>query len=166
MNDREDHNKRQTKDKLKKRGGEKGKGKEEKERKKIIHTRPRRLRLRIRVSLPRSKPPDIVRARCARLASLGARETQLRALPSFGLVQELLVPVQALGCGSADDGRDGPPLGRHELGQVEQFLVLIAGPLDFADAGVEPFGPAGFALFGGLPGEKRGHALPLVQAVF
>lgn len=49
---------------------------------------------------------------------------------------------------------------------MEQLLVLIAGPLDFADAGVEPFCPAGFALFGGFPGEKRGHALPLIQTVF
>lgn len=49
---------------------------------------------------------------------------------------------------------------------MEQLLVLIAGPLDFADAGVKPFCPAGFALFGGFPGEKRGHALPLIQTVF
>lgn len=49
---------------------------------------------------------------------------------------------------------------------MKELLVLVAGPLDLADAGVEPFGPAGFALFGGFPGEKRGDALPLIQAVF
>lgn len=49
---------------------------------------------------------------------------------------------------------------------MEELLILVAGPFDFADAGVEPFCPASLALFCGFPGEKRGHALPLVQTVF
>jgi hypothetical protein len=35
------------------------------------------------------------------------------------------VPLQALGGRPAHDGSDGPPLGGHQLGKMQQLLVLL-----------------------------------------
>lgn len=109
------------------------------------------------------------------------------ALAAHGLVEELLVAVQALGRRPAHDGGDGAPLGGHDLGKMKELLVLLrkaasergrggrrrgeggerdlAGPLGLLDAGVEPLIPAGLALLRTLPRQKRGNARPLILAV-
>ena len=43
--------------------------------------------------------------------------------------QQHLVVLEALGGGAADDGRDGAPLAGHQLGQVQQLLLLLVAPL-------------------------------------
>ena len=55
----------------------------------------------------------------------------IRSLPvgTHGLVQQFLVSLQALRGGASDNGRDRAPLGRHDLRQVQQLLVLLARPL-------------------------------------
>jgi hypothetical protein len=45
--------------------------------------------------------------------------------------------------GAPHNGRNGAPLGRHELGQVQQLLILVARPLGFLDRRVQPFKPGG-----------------------
>lgn len=49
--------------------------------------------------------------------------------------------LEALRGRAADDGRDGPPLVRHELGHVEKLLLLFALPLGLLDGGVQPLIP-------------------------
>ena len=49
--------------------------------------------------------------------------------------------LQALGSGAADDWSDGSPLGGHQLGQMQQLLLLLSGPLCLFDAGVQPLIP-------------------------
>lgn len=49
--------------------------------------------------------------------------------------------LEALRGGAADDGGDGPPLVRHELGHVEKLLLLFAFPLGLLDGGVQPLIP-------------------------
>ena len=83
-----------------------------------------------------------------------------------GNAQKLLITLQALSRGTAHNWSNGPPLCWHELGQMQQLLIFFATPFDFADARVQPFGPARFALFGRFAREERGDAGPLVQAVF
>lgn len=51
-------------------------------------------------------------------------------------------PVQALCWCAAHDGCNGTPLRGHELGQVQQLLILLARPLGLFDAGVQPLVPA------------------------
>lgn len=50
--------------------------------------------------------------------------------------------LQALGSSASNDGSNGPPLGGHQLGQMEQLLLLFSGPFGFLDAGIQPFVPA------------------------
>ena len=61
------------------------------------------------------------------------------------------VPLEALGRRPAHDGSDGPPLGWHQFGQVEQLFVLFPAPFRLLDRRVQPLEPAGFALLGRLP---------------
>ena len=58
-------------------------------------------------------------------------------------------------------------LGGHELGQVEQLLVLVARPLALGllDGGVQPLEPARLALLGRLAVQQRADSRPLVFAV-
>ena len=57
------------------------------------------------------------------------------------VLQQELVVLQTLGSGASYDGGDGPPLGGHQLGQVEQLLLLLPRPLGLLDAGLQPFIP-------------------------
>jgi hypothetical protein len=52
-------------------------------------------------------------------------------------------PVQALCWCAAHDGCNGAPLCGHELGQMQQLLILLTCPLCLFDAGVQPLIPAG-----------------------
>ena len=90
-----------------------------------------------------------------------ARQLQSLQLHS----QQLLVSVEALGWGAAHDWGDGAPLAGHELGQVEQLLVLLAGPLCLFDGRVEPLIPPRLALLGRLADQQGGDAGPLVQPI-
>ena len=69
-----------------------------------------------------------------------------RVVPLFlvlGLVQQLLIVLQAL-CGGAPHKRgNGPPLAGHHLCQMQQLLLLLLRPLGLFDAGVQPFIPPG-----------------------
>lgn len=56
-------------------------------------------------------------------------------------VQQIFVMLQTLGGRAAYDGRDGSPLGGHQLGQMKKLLLLLSGPLRFLNAGVQPFVP-------------------------
>lgn len=49
---------------------------------------------------------------------------------------------EALSGRAAHDGGDGSPLGGHELGEMEQLLLLLPTPLRFLDARVQPLVPA------------------------
>ena len=49
---------------------------------------------------------------------------------------------------------------------MKELLVFLAAPFAFADGGVEPFVPAGLALFGRFAVEEGGDAGPLLFAVF
>lgn len=82
-----------------------------------------------------------------------------------GGAQEALVALEALLRGAAHHGRNGAPLRGHDLGQVQQLLILLTRPLGLFDAGVEPLVPARLALLGGLAGEEGGDAGPLVEAI-
>ena len=48
---------------------------------------------------------------------------------------------------------------------MQEFLVLLLRPFDFADAGVEPFCPSSFALLWGLASEEGGYTCPLLKTV-
>jgi hypothetical protein len=62
-------------------------------------------------------------------------------------VQQLLVVLDALARGPTDERRDGPPLRRVQLREVQQLLLLLPRPLRLLDAGVEPLVPASLALY-------------------
>lgn len=49
---------------------------------------------------------------------------------------------EALSGRAAHDGGDGSPLGGHELGEMEQLLLLLPTPLRLLDARVQPLVPA------------------------
>ena len=120
----------------------------------INRIRPRRSRFWLRIHLSRPQLPHIVRTGSSSLAALRPTKTQLSTLPGLSLVQQFLIALQTLRRGAADDGRDGAPLRRHQLGQVQQLLVFLAAPFDFPDAWVQPFGPARFALLGSFAREQ------------
>lgn len=69
-------------------------------------------------------------------------------------VQQLLIVLEALPSCATDDGSNAAPLHWHELGQVQQPLLLLTRPLGFLDRGVQPLIPACLAL--GLEGEPQG----------
>lgn len=64
--------------------------------------------------------------------------------------QQLFIALQALGGRATDDRSNGTPLGRHQLRQVQQLLVLLPSPFCFLDGGVQPFVPPRLALLGRL----------------
>ncbi|CRK27851.1 hypothetical protein BN1708_004512 [Verticillium longisporum] len=127
---------------------------------------PRRLALGVRVELAGPQAPHVVGRGGLRLGAVGPRQAQAAGLAGLGLVEELLVALEALVGGAADDGGNGAPLGRHELGEVQELLVLLLAPFDLLDAGVEPFVPSRFALLGRLARQQGRHARPLVEAIF
>ena len=49
--------------------------------------------------------------------------------------------LQTLGSGASYDRSNGPPLGGHKLGQMEQLLLFFSGPLGFLNAGIQPLIP-------------------------
>lgn len=55
--------------------------------------------------------------------------------------QKKLVVLQALGSGPPNYRGDGPPLRGHQLRQVKQLLLFLAGPFCLLDAGVKPLVP-------------------------
>ena len=79
--------------------------------------------------------------------------------------QQLLIALEALSGRPAHDGSYGAPLRGHELGKVEQLLILFPGPLRLLDAGVQPLIPAGLALLGGFPHQQGGNPGPLIQPI-
>uniref|UniRef100_A0A1I8JJ09 Protein kinase domain-containing protein n=2 Tax=Macrostomum lignano TaxID=282301 RepID=A0A1I8JJ09_9PLAT len=107
--------------------------------------------LRTGIDLAGSQPPRVVIA---------------AFVPHLGLVDEELVALQALGGCAANYRRNGAPLGGHQLGHVDEFLVLLAGPFGLFNTGIQPFVPAGFALLSGFAVQQRGNSGPLVFAVF
>lgn len=116
--------------------------------------RPRGLDVRVRVDFSRPQTASVRGLRGIAIASRGLRS-----------VQQLLVVLKALRSRPPDDRRNGPPLRWHELGKVEQFLLLLARPLRLLDAGVEPLIPTCLALFGRLPVQQRCNTGPLVGAI-
>mmetsp|Transcript_47919 Transcript_47919/g.145735 ORF Transcript_47919/g.145735 Transcript_47919/m.145735 type:complete len:204 (-) Transcript_47919:295-906(-) len=57
-------------------------------------------------------------------------------VPALGLVEQLLVMLEALISCPAHDGRDRPPLGGEQLGEVQELLFFLPGPLRLLDARV------------------------------
>lgn len=78
----------------------------------------------------------------------------------LSLIQQLLVPLQALRRSPANNGCYCTPLRGHKLREVKELLILRLGPFCLLDRGVEPFVPPGLALFGGFPDKQRGDARP------
>ena len=110
-----------------------------------------RLRFRVGVYLTRTQASDVVRTGTGFPSR--TRETELLILLRLSLVQQLLIPLQALCRSPANDGCYRAPLGWHKLGEVQELLVLRLGPLCLFDRGIEPFVPPGFALLGSLSDE-------------
>eukprot|EP00972_Heterocapsa_arctica_P056266 8301154-Heterocapsa_arctica.AAC.1 len=71
--------------------------------------------------------------------------------------------LEALVRRAADDRRDGPPLGREELRQVQELLLLFPGPLGLLHAGVQPLIPARLALLRALPRQEQRYPRPVVE---
>mmetsp|Transcript_3802 Transcript_3802/g.9402 ORF Transcript_3802/g.9402 Transcript_3802/m.9402 type:complete len:246 (-) Transcript_3802:78-815(-) len=84
---------------------------------------------------------------------------------SHGLVQELLIPFKALRRRATDNGRNRSPLSRHDLGQVQKFLVFFPRPFRLLDTGIKPLVPTSFALLRRLPGQQTGNTRPLVLTI-
>lgn len=61
---------------------------------------------------------------------------------SWTFLQQVFVVLQTLGSSPPNNRSDGPPLSRHQLGQMKQLLLLFSGPFCFLDAGVQPLIPA------------------------
>merc|ERR1719192_3029838 len=104
----------------------------------VLGVGARWLRLWIGIDLARLELPRIIGDVAAILLALS-------------LVQQGLVSLQALSGGPADDWSDGPPLCGHQLGQVEQLLVLLLRPLCLLERRIKPLKPTSLALFGTLP---------------
>lgn len=96
-----------------------------------------------------SSPTSSSLSLCAAL-SLNRKPTPFTHTPPPGYghsrrksdLQQVLVVLQTLGSSTSYDGSDGPPLRRHQLGQMKQLLLLLSGPLRFLNAGVQPLVPA------------------------
>lgn len=71
--------------------------------------------------------------------------------------------LEALGGGAADDGGNGPPLGGHQLGQVQQLFLLLPRPLRLLDARVQPLVPAQRLRTSGCPVERLGEHKSMYQ---
>lgn len=55
--------------------------------------------------------------------------------------QQKFIVFQTLCSSSPNNRGNGSPLGWHELGQVQQFLLFFSGPFCLFDARVQPFVP-------------------------
>lgn len=56
-------------------------------------------------------------------------------------LQQKFIVFQALGSRSSNDWSDGPPLSRHQLGQVQEFFLFFSGPFCFLNAWIQPLIP-------------------------
>lgn len=56
-------------------------------------------------------------------------------------LQKKFIVFQTLGGCSANDWSDGPPLSRHQLGQVQEFFLFFSGPFCFLNAWIQPLIP-------------------------
>lgn len=81
-------------------------------------------------------------------------------------LQQILISLQTLGRCTSNNWGDGPPLSWHQLGQVQQLLVLLARPFCLLDAGIQPLVPTSLALLGWLPMQQWCDTRPLVFAIF
>ena len=73
---------------------------------------------------------------------LACRRKLLRFILARRLVEQPLIVLKALcGC-AANDGRDGAPLRRHQLCEVQQLLFLVSAPLRLLDRRVKPLVPS------------------------
>lgn len=79
--------------------------------------------------------------------------------------QELLIALQTLCWCPAHDGCNSTPLGGHQLGKMQKFLIFLPCPLCFLDGWVEPLVPAGLALFCRLSHKQGGDTCPLIEAI-
>lgn len=75
---------------------------------------PGRLGLWVRIDFAGTESADVVYARPT--VAGGPCEAELLVFLCLCLVDELLVAVETLDCGAADDGGYCAPLGGHELG--------------------------------------------------
>mmetsp|Transcript_20181 Transcript_20181/g.32242 ORF Transcript_20181/g.32242 Transcript_20181/m.32242 type:complete len:267 (+) Transcript_20181:594-1394(+) len=130
------------------------------------------LRLWMRVNLAWSQTPQMPATQLLLRRALDEQFLLGVVLISLSLllcahhrVQQMLVALEALCGGPTYDGRDAPPLTRHDLGEMQQFLVLGLTPLRLLDARVQPFVPTRFALLGRLAHQQRRDARPLIQTV-
>lgn len=80
-----------------------------------------RLGFRVGVDFARTQAANVVGARTV---VAGASKTKLLVLLCLRLVEQLLVSLETLDSGAADDWGNGTPLGGHELCEVEELLVL------------------------------------------
>lgn len=119
----------------------------------VDRVRASRSVLGVRVDLARPQPADVVRTRTGIVDS---SQTELLVLGALRLVEQLLVPLEALVRRPTDNGRDRAPLRRHKLGEVEQLFILFLGPLGLLDRRVEPFHPSCLPGAGGsVPGGAK-----------
>jgi len=72
---------------------------------------------------------------CAVPAAAGPAGAAAAAVPAC------ISPVEALCWCASHNGCNGAPLRGHELGQVQQLLILLSRPLSLLDAGVQPLIP-------------------------
>ena len=79
-------------------------------------------RLWIRIDLARFETPHIDRR--LRLDIVSRTQPQIVIIFHLRIVEELLVSLQTLSGGPADDGRYRPPLRRHEFSEVQQLLIF------------------------------------------
>ncbi|EJK56612.1 hypothetical protein THAOC_23467, partial [Thalassiosira oceanica] len=78
---------------------------------------------------------------------------------------EALVALLALARRPPHERPDGAPLRRHQLGQVQELLVLLPAPLHLAHGRVQPLVPPRLALLRGLAVQQGRHAGPLLLPV-
>ena len=88
-------------------------------------------RLWIRIDLSGPQPPNID----TRLSFdvLPSPQTKFFIVLCLGVVKELLVPLQTLRRGTPYYRSDSPPLRGHQLGEMQEFLILRLGPFYFFD---------------------------------
>ena len=89
----------------------------------VDRVRPGRLGLRVRVDLAGTEAADVVGRRLG-LGVVARRQAELLVVARLGVVEELLVALEALRGRAPDDRGYGAPLGGHEFGEVEELFVF------------------------------------------